>query len=227
MILGSHNSLTYLKSVKFWMKPFKWMAQCQDLDLISQYNNGVRLFDVRVWGFKNSFVEYNVCHGFFAFKTNLEVVFSLLENLAEKNNEDIWCRLWLEENNVRKHYKDISVREQNFINFCYYIQLKFSHIKFFGGLRKFDGKELFKFNNDTPLTIDKYSSVTSIFDKNDGPGNFTKLRYLDDLYPRLYAKKYNKDNMKMYKENSWVRDYDINQQNNGGILFMDFVGKYI
>lgn len=227
MILGSHNTLTYLPAKHFWMKPFKWMAQCQDLNLLDQYKEGVRLFDIRLWGFKNSFVEYEVCHGFFSFDAHLELALSLLENLAVKNNEDIWIRLWLEENNVRKRYKDISIREQNFIDFCYYIQLKFSHIKFFGGLRKFDGKELFKFNNDTPLTIDKYSSVTSIVDETDGPGNLTKFRYIDDLYPRAYAKKMNKKNMEMYKTNIWVRDYDINQQNNGAILFMDFVGKYI
>lgn len=226
MTLASHNSFSYLPPKHWWMRPFRWMARCQDLNIFQQYKQGVRIFDIRVWGFKTSFVDYEVCHGHFSFDVELELALSFLDNLAKNTKEDIWCRIWLEEDKVRSKHKDIDAREQNFINFCYYIQLKFSNIKFIGGKRKFDEKVLFDFGNDV-IVIDKYSSTTSYFSKYDGPGNFTTFRYLDDLYPRLYAKKYNKENLKMYENNTWVRDFDINKQSNGGVLMMDFVGKYI
>jgi len=48
MILGSHNSWSYLPPKKWYMKPFRFTAQCQDWDIKTQYEHGVRCFDLRL-----------------------------------------------------------------------------------------------------------------------------------------------------------------------------------
>ena len=49
MILGSHNSWSYLTPRKWWMKLFRFVAQCQDYDIKTQYEQfGVRCFDLRL-----------------------------------------------------------------------------------------------------------------------------------------------------------------------------------
>ena len=62
MIVGSHNSWSYLPSKKWWMAPFKFMAKCQDLNIIEQYEIGVRCFDLRVRFNKKG--EFILGHGF-------------------------------------------------------------------------------------------------------------------------------------------------------------------
>lgn len=47
-MLGSHNSLTYLSPKTLWGKILSPWTKCQDKDLIRQYNNGARYFDIRV-----------------------------------------------------------------------------------------------------------------------------------------------------------------------------------
>ena len=49
MILGSHNSWTYLTPKKWWMKLISFTAKCQDYHIYDQYYRyGVRCFDLRV-----------------------------------------------------------------------------------------------------------------------------------------------------------------------------------
>ena len=49
MILGSHNSWSYLPPRRWWMRPIAFMAKCQRVDIRTQYERyGVRCFDLRV-----------------------------------------------------------------------------------------------------------------------------------------------------------------------------------
>ena len=49
MILGSHNSWSYLPPKHWWMWSFHFMAKCQRVDIREQYEKyGVRCFDLRV-----------------------------------------------------------------------------------------------------------------------------------------------------------------------------------
>lgn len=64
-MLGSHNSLTYLRPRKWWQVPFHFMARCQGVNYMEQYEKyGVRLFDLRVWLDDNLNME--VRHGLMA-----------------------------------------------------------------------------------------------------------------------------------------------------------------
>lgn len=48
MKLASHNSMTYLPIKKWWLKPFRFIAQCQNKTIEEQYQAGVRMFDIRI-----------------------------------------------------------------------------------------------------------------------------------------------------------------------------------
>ena len=90
---------------------------------------------------------------------------------------------------------------------CEEIEHFYSQIKFFGGRRKWDWKQIYEFENkDIPTLVDRYSSTTSLF-KSDSKF----LRIIDDLCPKLYAKLRNKKNFKEFDKGS--NDY----------LFVDFV----
>lgn len=47
-MLGSHNSATYLNPRKWWMKPFSWMAKCQNNTILNQIQLGATVFDFRI-----------------------------------------------------------------------------------------------------------------------------------------------------------------------------------
>ena len=47
-MLGSHNSMTYLKPQKWWMKLINFTSKCQNKNIEEQYAAGVRYFDIRV-----------------------------------------------------------------------------------------------------------------------------------------------------------------------------------
>ena len=48
MKLASHNSLSYIKPKKWWEKLINFTSKCQSYDIETQYEYGVRLFDIRI-----------------------------------------------------------------------------------------------------------------------------------------------------------------------------------
>ena len=77
MLLGSHNSLSYLPPKKWYMKPFHFMARCQSVDYVKQYEEyGIRLFDIRLWF--NEKGEIEVRHGLFVFNIDIKGISDFL-----------------------------------------------------------------------------------------------------------------------------------------------------
>src|SRR5574344_593835 len=173
--LVSHNSLTYLKPKKWWMKLLGFTAKCQRVTLEEQYNLGVRIFDLRLLpNVKNKTIE--VRHGLSRYDCNLKEILNWM------NKKKISCRILLEQNKENKKYQDKI--DEEFFNICYLLETTYPDIKFFGGERKYDWKTIYKFTNDYPENAEsKYSSVDS-------------SSKLDDIYPYIYAKKHNKENIK-------------------------------
>lgn len=184
MILGSHNSMTYLKPKHWWLWPFRFMAKCQDKTIQEQYLCGARLFDIRIKFNKNNTPEF--AHGIMTFKGDLFETLNYLNSLSDK----IYVRI-------------INERDKNYDLFkqlCMKIQLKYPHIMFIGGVNKKDWKQLFTFNYSLEF-IDKYSSWNN--DTHLGTG-----WYFDDIFPRLYAfclnahwrEKYNNENVYLMQD---------------------------
>lgn len=203
-ILGSHNSMTYLKPTKWWMRPLAFMARCQKVDIYDQYfKYGVRLFDLRVRIDKNGNEVF--CHGYMEYEK--EYVYSTLFNLndwAKLTNETVYVRLILEMNGPTK---DQEWQESKFKELCKNVDsLNLNNVVVFGGMRKYDWKNIYQFKAGQldHWLDDKYSSTTSFFKSKS-----KLLAVLDDWFPWLYAKTHNKKNIKKGTEKK--------------CLFIDFV----
>lgn len=177
MKLGTHNSMSYLPPKKWYLKPFKFMAKCQNLSILEQYNLGARMFDIRI-AFKNFIPEFR--HGSMAFEGKVETILEALNSLG-----DVYVRLILE---INKNTKGI--QEELFIMKCKEWEKEYPNIKFFCGRRKYDWKQLYKFKLDDINIIQKVSSMTG-----------TKL---DDLFPWLYARLFNKKNYNNWDAKEWL-----------------------
>lgn len=182
-MFGSHNSWTFRKPIKWYLKPLCFIAKCQDVDIQTQMKDyNISLFDLRVRFINN---EPYIHHGLFNYG---KVDYADLKLL---NDNNCYLRVMLESNSKMK---DQIIQEQQFITFCNELTRKYPNIKFFGGNRKFDNKVVYNFNTvQQPTLIDLYSSVTTLFDSDN---NY--LRILDDWFPRLYALLKNKKNLKEY-----------------------------
>lgn len=186
MILGSHNSLSYLRPKRWWMRAFAFMARCQRVNLAQQYATGVRLFDLRVWFDKTGDIQ--VRHGRMLYDFNIDKVHNILYFLDKMGG--CFCRVILEEDNILKRAKHAPMAETVFSEFCKRISSMYTHVKFFGGNRKYDWKVLYDFGRTISLD-DKYSSTTSLF---KSPKRW--LAVLDDLCPWLYARLHNQENIR-------------------------------
>lgn len=175
MILGTHNSMTYLKPKKWYLYPFQFMARCQSKSIEEQYSKyGVRLFDIRVSYNKNKEIEFR--HGLMAYKGCVHSVFRWLNS----QKEPVKVRFSLE---VTKPDPE---QEKLFTQDCKAFKEFYPNIEFYGGGRKYDWKCLYDFNSSPCM-------ITEIYSSGQAP-------LIDDLFPYLYAKRHNKGAKKIDTE---------------------------
>lgn len=181
MILGSHNSWSYLPPKKWWMKPLRFTAQCQDWDIKTQYEHGVRCFDLRL---QYDGDTLRVVHGLMIYKITKDQLKKDLEWLNSKG--DVYVRM-VHDARTSSLYTQRAV--QNFRNDCAEFVQDYPSITFWYGVNLYNNSHDYTFDNDNISCTERYSSVV--------------LPKIDDLYPRCYAKKNNK---KIYAEGT---DADI------------------
>lgn len=171
MILGSHNSWSYLKPSKWWMYLIRFTARCQDFDIYTQYNKyNVRCFDLRV-RFDNG--RLVISHGLIKYKINENELLDMLYWLDW--HEDVCIRLVHE---IRKNSDHTNDRIKKFKEFCYNLESRFTNIKFWGGMNLLPIQSIdYEFKYD-PSCEEIYSSVCP-------------PKVIDDWYPRLFALKNN------------------------------------
>ena len=180
MILGSHNSLSYARPTKWWMRLLGFTAKCQTLSIKEQIDAGVRYFDIRVRWNKNE-RAFKPAHGPITFDCSIYDALGQIEMVFG------YVRIILEQNGERK---DQDVIDYNFKNFCREIEDRYPNIRYQYAVRKYDWKELYSFTNRKLLTVeDKYSSTTGLFWNKTGKF----IDKIDDLWPWLYAKLHNRD----------------------------------
>jgi hypothetical protein len=174
MILGSHNSWSYLPPRKSWMKPIAFTAKCQDVNIKTQYEKyNVRCFDLRVKFDKKG--NPIIAHGIIEYTTYENII----SDLTWLNNKrDVYIRVILEARNK----KDYDIGKKYFARFCGALEYCFYNIYFWCGRNLYNWEEDYDFHFK-PTYEERYSSVC-------------KPKLIDDWYPKLYAKKNNKDNIK-------------------------------
>ena len=184
MILGSHNSWSYLPVRKWWMKPIAFMARCQNIDIRKQYEMGVRCFDLRVRF--DSDGNMIVAHGIIEYKD----AHALIALMWLDDRKDCYVRV-LHEARSEKQYTKYSV--ESFKKFCCMLENNFKNTRFWCGRNLYNWKTDYDFGDD-PYYDEKYGSVSD-------------MKWLYGWWPWLYAKLHNRKNLKEGSEGILLIDY--------------------
>lgn len=156
-MIGTHNSLTYLPVKHWWMKPFNFIAKCQNKDILRQLSNGIQIFDFRCRPSRKNPSEFIFAHGSMVYQLSVLEFFEILDAL-NRNTGPIYVRIMYESAFLDK-YRDTTEQENSFYTLCAIIQNMYKNITFFGGRRKYDWKLLYDFKTEEPEFRDAYSSV--------------------------------------------------------------------
>lgn len=172
MILGSHNSWSYLPVRKWWMKPIAFTARCQSVDIKKQYEMGVRCFDLRV-----RFNKYGlgvVVHGIVEYCYTASKIY---EDLAWLNEKGDCCVRVIHEVRSAKQYKSRDIHR--FRSFCSVIEHDYRYIHFWCGRNLFCWGYDYRFSGAEPTCEERYASVCA-------------PKLIDDWWPWLYARLHNR-----------------------------------
>ena len=176
MILGSHNSWTYLTPKKWWMKLISFTAKCQDYHIYDQYNKcGVRCFDLRVRF--DSEGKAIISHGCIEYEHTNDNLMADLRWLNSKG--DVVVRV-LHEARRKSQYNELT--RDMFVWFCDALEEEFPNIKFWCGRNLYNWNVDYVFDYN-PSCEEKYASVCP-------------PKFIDDWFPRLYSLVMNKRNKK-------------------------------
>lgn len=177
-IIGTHNSMTYLRPQKWYgwfMIPF---ARCQNKTIEEQWNDGARCFDLRIRFTKQG--EPYFAHRLYECTHEVKPfeVLKQLYRLSFRNNQRAFVRLILEDPDKQNH------NVVYFKKFCEVLGIKYKAIHFFGGNRKGDWKKLYTFKGDVPDSLNN-QWVSSMMED---------ARWYEKFLPFAYARRCNKRN---------------------------------
>ena len=164
-ILQAHNSWSYLPIRNWWVRPFLFYKQCQEVDIKTQYNNyGVKGFDLHVRYDDDRLV---IANGDIEYKC---------DNLF---NDLIWidsrtdCYVKVTHEVTKHNPSDID----KFKDFCDLLEENFTHIKFWGGVNHYTEEVDYYFSNYPkckPLYREYFKKNNSIVHNS-----FYKMAYKD------------------------------------------------
>lgn len=195
MKIASHNSWTYLSPKKWYMKPFAKIGRCQEVDIKTQYEKyNAKLFDLRI-----RFVDHEpiVVHSAMVYKYTFNDLIKDFNYLNDKDN--IFIRIILD---LRSYKGSVASQVADYDNFYTWCSRVYNNITFCGGRILPSWSKVLKECPDIDTEIqEKHASVCS-------------PKYIDDWYPKHYAKHNNKKNKEQYfNEGLFAKEY----------LMIDFV----
>ena len=199
MKLTTHNTMSYQKPKQLWAKIIPFVARCQSVDYIKQYELGAVGFDLRLFWDKKGNLGFR--HGIVSYPA--DNIWEVLDFIRDHN---LYVRILFELRSYnKKHIKNIDELKDKFREFCKEIEDKYPTVKFYGGCATCDWEQLYVFKNDEHIPeIGLYSSNTSLFKSSN---NF--LRIIDDLCPWIYAKLMNRKNIEKYKDSEQYISVDF------------------
>lgn len=182
-IIGTHNSMTYLRPQKWYgwfMIPF---ARCQRKTIEQQWNDGARCFDLRIRFTKQG--EPYFAHGLYecTHKANPAHVLEELYKLMLRDNEQAVVRLILEDpdkQNYNVYYFEQLCRVWETHQARQSVTTN-KVLRFFGGNRKGDWAQIVEFDYKPNLT----QYVGSMMED---------ARWYEKIMPFAYAWRRNKKN---------------------------------
>jgi hypothetical protein len=187
MLIGSNNSLTYLRPSSWWSKIFKIFGRCQELTYFEQYEYcGVRLFDLRLYADKHLHIIAK--NG--KFKYSIFSLYEILNYLDKKGDVTVKITFGASLNDSKSDIEYLRI-ENKFMQICKIVETIYPNINYIGGRRAFDDKLLHEFNYEkehgTPKII--YETSNNILYK---------------LFPILLAMKNKKSIQKYENENIFL-----------------------
>lgn len=139
-VIGTHNSMSYLAPAKWWMKPLRIFAQCQNKTLEEQIQAGAECVDLRVYKSKHD--GWCFAHGLVKYKG--AKLIPILNKLAQQH-PGIIIRLILERARNSEDKQDFSI-------LCRYVNYVYPEINFIGGFHKRTWESLYEFElNDIEI----------------------------------------------------------------------------
>lgn len=178
-LLGSHNSWSYLRPRRWWMRLLRFTAQCQKYDIYNQYRAGVRCFDLRL---RFRCGALTITHGAIEYDYNETL---LAEDLLFLNglSDKVYIRVCFDVRNIADNNTN---EAREFAKFCLLLERTYPKIAFYGGDNLLPKENRFReyfFRSEGPTCDEKYASVCP-------------PRILDDWFPWLYARMHNKKHLR-------------------------------
>lgn len=170
MVLGSHNSWTYLTPRKWYWRLLSFTAKCQDKPISGQYRAGATCFDLRVRTDKDGMLC--VVHNNVEYSYSVGDILKDIEWLDGKGG----CMVRVL-HDVRSKARYTEESTKAFVDFCRKLSA-YKNVRFFGGNNLYDGKVDYQFEGGYPGIEGAYASER-------------KPNSLYAIFPRLYAKRYN------------------------------------
>lgn len=131
MIIGSHDTMTYLHDRRWWMRPFECFGRCQSRSLVEQVNLGVRYFDFRV-NFDDKGKPY-FAHGLAKYElvdfVSVDDAINYVAEYARNTETKVYIRILLESikepSEERKTFFAKFCHEQQRLHYGKYVRLRF------------------------------------------------------------------------------------------------------
>lgn len=152
MVIGSHNSWSFHRARRWWLRPLAWMAKCQRVPIATQYDVfGVRCFDLRLRFKRNG--EPVVAHGLVEYDIRLSRLWDDLAWLDGKG--DAMVRIIHEVRCKRQHTAESRKR---FERLTASLVMRYKGIRWWCGRNLADWSRDYPFEND-PTCAERYASV--------------------------------------------------------------------
>lgn len=204
MILGTHNSISYLKPKKWWMRLINFTAKCQSMTIEEQWEYGVRYFDLRIG---DSMEGECMSHGLVKYKGNLEDILLYLNNCAKLHNEKCFVAINLEEYvyDIHECKSYIDYFEEKLKS----LQSEYTSLTICGGYCKGPWRKIISYI-ENPTLFEKYWEFCNYkWQENKFKAFITNLFH---FCPKYWAKR----NNKAYKD-------EFKSDTRSSVLLLDFV----
>lgn len=202
MILGTHNSLSYAKPTKWWMKLINFTSRCQNMTIEEQFKYGVRYYDIRIRLEKDT-----SAHGIIEYDVKVSRILSYLNEKVKGSNVTCYVAINLEENVDFKDEHKVNLFRKTIKN----IQNKYPNLIICGGYCKGPWRKILP-EIYNPATLDYYWEFMNFKCKN----KISIIQLITNILhfcPKYWAK----------RDNKGIKELAKTYTNPSEILVLDYV----
>lgn len=166
IIIGSHNTMSYLPPRYWWMRPFRFLAKCQSKTLLEQLDARAEAVDLRVCFDRKGVAQF--AHGAMTFQCHVP-----FEKVLDRLPPYTAVRLILER---ERRASD----ERQFMRLCRAVESAYPWLAFFGGYSKRPWCKLYTFKSEENGELPLHQHVGSMA---------IDARWYEKIIPALYHRR--------------------------------------